>query len=397
MENIKIDFQKHIDAGRCNGAEWIINYENKVYHDVIGYKDLDLKDKLNKNSYYRVWSMTKPIVGFAAMQLAEKKFLSLDDTIDRYLPEFKNIKKLNSLTSKLSDTSPVDNLPTIRQLLQHTAGFTYNSSDNNLAQEYEDKGLFHSPTSSLEEEVNKILELPLLYEPGSNWHYSISIDILARIIEIVTKDKIINILKENIFDPLEMNQTNFFINESNQKNLVETFEYSFDKSKLTNLNFDKRKLILYGYPTNNQNYSRGGHGLFSTAEDYEKFATMLINGKNKNSKPLVNTDTLEIMRNNSLTADLFPLEITSINTKKDIDYENDLIGYGWGMGMRVLMKNTNQNKYGTIGEFGWSGYASTYFLVDPINNLSAVLMMQIIDAHKNIKQDFYNNIFKNIK
>ena len=89
---------------------------------------------------------------------------------------------------------------------------------------------------------------------------------------------------------------------------------------------------------------------------------MLINGKNKNSKPLVNTDTLEMMRNNSLTADLFPLEITSINTKKDIDYENDLIGYGWGMGMRVLMKNTNKNKYGTIGEFGWSGYASTYFL-----------------------------------
>ena len=104
-----------------------------------------------------------------------------------------------------------------------------------------------------------------------------------------------------------------------------------------------------------------------------------------------------MMRNNSLSADLFPLEITSINTKKDIDYENDLIGYGWGMGMRVLIKNTNQNKFGTIGEFGWSGYASTYFLVDPINNLSAVLMMQIIDAHKNIKKNFYNNIFKNIK
>ena len=86
------------------------------------------------------------------------------------------------------------------------------------------------------------MELPLLYEPGSNWHYSISIDILARIIEIVTKDKIINILKENVFDPLEMNQTNFFINESNQKNLVETFEYSFDKSQITNLNFDKVRL-----------------------------------------------------------------------------------------------------------------------------------------------------------
>ena len=397
MDNIKLDFQKHIDAGRCNGAEWIINHKNNIYHEAIGYKDLDFLNKLDIGSYYRIWSMTKPIICFAVMQLIEKKFLSLNDAIDKYLPEFKNLTKLNSVTSKLSDTSPVDYLPTIRQLLQHTAGFTYNSSNNYLAQEYENKGLFHSPNSSLEEEINNITRLPLLFEPGSNWHYSISIDILARIIEVVTKDKIINILKENIFDPLEMNETNFFINESNQKNLVETYEYSLDKSKLTNINFDKRKLILYGYPKTNQNYSRGGHGLFSTAQDYIKFATMLLNGKNKKSKPLVNTETLEAMRNNSLSEDLFPLEITSINTKKDTDYENDLVGYGWGLGLRVLMNNNNQNKYGTIGEFGWSGYASTYFLVDPINNLSAVLMMQIVDAHKNIKRDFYNNIFKNIK
>ena len=396
MNNIKLDFQKHIDAGRCNGAEWIINHKNNIYHEAIGYQDLDFLNKLDKGSFYRIWSMTKPIICFAVMQLIEKKFLSLNDAIDKYLPEFKNLTKLNSVTSKLSDTSPVDYLPTIRQLLQHTAGFTYNSSNNYLAQEYENKGLFHSPNSSLEEEINNITRLPLLFEPGSNWHYSISIDILARIIEVVTKDKIINILKENIFDPLEMNETNFFINESNQKNLVETYEYSLDKSKLTNINFDKRKLILYGYPKTNQNYSRGGHGLFSTAQDYIKFATMLLNGKNKKSKPLVNTETLEAMRNNSLSEDLFPLEITSINTKKDTDYENDLVGYGWGLGLRVLMNNNNQNKYGTIGEFGWSGYASTYFLVDPINNLSAVLMMQIVDAHKNIKKDFYNNIFKNI-
>ena len=397
MDNIKLDFQKHIDAGRCNGAEWIINHKNNIYHEAIGYQDLDFSNKLDKGSYYRIWSMTKPIICFAVMQLIEKKFLSLNDAIDKYLPEFKNLTKLNTVTSKLSDISPVDYLPTIRQLLQHTAGFTYNSSNNYLAQEYENKGLFHSPNSSLEEEINNITRLPLLFEPGSNWHYSISIDILARIIEVVTKDKIINILKENIFDPLEMNETNFFINESNQKNLVETYEYSLDKSKLTNINFDKRKLILYGYPKTNQNYSRGGHGLFSTAQDYIKFATMLLNGKNKKSKPLVNTETLEAMRNNSLSEDLFPLEITSINTKKDTDYENDLVGYGWGLGLRVLMNNNNQNKYGTIGEFGWSGYASTYFLVDPINNLSAVLMMQIVDAHKNIKRDFYNNIFKNIK
>ncbi len=395
MDNIKLDFQKHIDAGRCNGAEWIINHKNNIYHEAIGYRDLNLKKKLNKNSYYRIWSMTKPIIGLAAMQLSEKNFLSLDDTIDKHLSDFKNLKKLCSIKSNLNDTTSLENNPTIKQLLQHTAGFTYNSSDNFLAKEYEDRRLFHSPSSSLEEEISKISELPLLYEPGSKWHYSISIDVLARVIEVVTKDKILDVLNENIFLPLEMHDTDFYIDENSNKQLVETFEYNSDKLKLTNLNYDKRKLILYGYPTNNKNYSRGGHGLFSTAEDYEKFATMLINGKSKNGKELINSQNLELMSKNSLNNELFPIEITSINTNKDQDYENDLDGYGWGLGFRVLMNNTTQNKLGPVGEFGWSGYASTYFLADPKNNLSAVLMMQILDADKNIKKDFYNNIFKN--
>ncbi len=397
MDNIRLDFQKHIDAGRCNGAEWIINHKNNTYHEVIGYNDLVKNNKLNINSYYRIWSMTKPIVGFAAMQLVEKNFLSLDDTIDKYLPNFKNLKKLKSLTSKLDDTIKIDKTPTVRQLLQHTAGFTYNSSNNFLAEGYEEKKLFHSSSSSLEEEIESISGLPLLYEPGSEWHYSISIDILARILEVVTKDKLLNILKENIFYPLEMNETNFFISEDKNKNLVETFEYNSVKSKLTDLTLGTRKLILYGYPANNENYCRGGHGLFSTATDYIKFATMLINGKDKNAKTLIHKETLQSMRHNSLDTNLLPIEITSTNTIKDQNYENDLDGYGWGLGFRVLMNNTSQNKFGVIGEFGWSGYASTYFLVDPMNDLSAVVMMQILDADKNIKKDFYNNIFKNLK
>ena len=396
MDNIKLDFQKHIDAGRCNGAEWIINYKNKRYHEVIGFNDLNCKNKLKKNSYYRIWSMTKPIIGFAAMQLIDKQFLSLDDTIDKYLPKFKNLKKLQSLNSKIDETKQVDNIPTIRQLLQHTAGFTYNSSNNFLAEAYENNKLFHSSSRSLEEEIDSISDLPLLYEPGSNWHYSISIDILARILEVVTKDKISNILKENIFFPLEMNETNFFISDDKNKYLVETFEYNSVKAKLTELNFDKRKLILYGYPSNNKNFSRGGHGLYSTAEDYIKFAKMLVDGKDKNAKPLINLETLKSIQTNSLSKNLLPIEITAINTVKDENYENDLDGYGWGLGFRVLMNNTPQNKYGVIGEFGWSGYAATYFLVDPVNDLSAVLMMQILDADKNIKKDFYNNIFKSL-
>ena len=108
MDKIKYVFQKHIDAGRCNGAEWIINHNNNIYHEVIGYSDLSQKNKLNKNSFYRIWSMTKPIVGFAAMQLIEKNFLSLDDTIDKHLSDFKNLKKLSRIESKLKNTTSLD-------------------------------------------------------------------------------------------------------------------------------------------------------------------------------------------------------------------------------------------------------------------------------------------------
>ena len=397
MNKIKEIFHKHIENGICNGVEYIINFNGKRYHESVGFKDLENKINLPKNLFYRIWSMTKPIVSFAAMQLVEKKFLSLNDPIDKYLPELKKIKILNKNSQNINDIYLSNNIPTIKHLLLHTAGFTYNSSNNTIAEEYERRNIFHSGETSLEEEVDNILKLPLLFEPGTEWHYSVSIDILARIIEIITKDSLINTLKENIFSLLEMKNTNFYINKEDNINLVNTFEYSNDTQSIKNLSPEGRKLINYYYPANNRTYARGGHGLFSTAEDYLKFTTMLIDGKNVYGKKLIKSETLDQMRVNCLNSSLFPLEITSINTVKDEKYINDLEGYGWGLGFRVLMKNTKQNLYGTIGEFGWSGYASTYFMVDPVNRISAVLMMQIIDGDRILKQDFYNNIFKNLQ
>ncbi len=396
IDEIKENFLKHIENNICNGAEWKIISKNKIYHDSIGFRDLNKKKSLDKDLIYRIWSMTKPIVSLATMQLVEKNYLSLNDNIDKYLPQFKEIKILNKNSHNINETYLSPSIPTIKQLLQHTAGFTYNSSDNIIGEEYDRRKIFLSGEASLEEEVYNISKLPLLFEPGTRWHYSVSVDILARILEIITKDKLINILKENIFFPLQMNSTNFFIEEDQNINLVETFEYSKNNNKIQNLSLDSRKLINYFYPLNNKDYSRGGHGLFSTTEDYSKFAHMLVNGKNYNGKELISLETLSKIRSNTLDRNLFPLEITSVNTIKDEQYINDLKDYGWGLGFRVLMSNSENNSYGQIGEFGWSGYASTYFLVDPINKISAVLMMQIIDGDRIIKHDFYNSIFKNL-
>ena len=397
MNEIKESFYRHIENGICNGAEYIINYNGKIYQEAIGFKDLEKKIKLPKNLHYRIWSMTKPIVSLAAMQLVEKKFLSLDDTIDKYFPSLNKIKILNKNSKNINDTYLSNKIPTIRDLLLHTAGFTYNTSNNIIAEEYEKRKIFHSGETSLEEEVYNILQLPLLFEPGAEWHYSVSIDILARIIEIITKESLINTLNENIFSLLQMKNTNFYINKEDNINLANTFEFSRDTQTLKNLNPAARKLVNYWYPANNTTYARGGHGLFSTAEDYLQFSNMLFDGKNFKGKELIKSETLNQMRVNSIDPSLFPLEITSINTIKDKKYINDLEGYGWGLGFRVLMNKTKHNPYGAIGEFGWSGYASTYFMVDPVNRISAVLMMQIIDGERILKQDFYNNIFKNLK
>ena len=396
MDEIKDNFIKHIENGICNGAEWKIISKNKIYHDSVGFRDLNKKKPFNKDLLYRIWSMTKPVISTATMQLVEKNYLSLDSTIDIFLPQFREVKILNKNANNINEFYISNNIPTIRQLLLHTAGFTYNSSDNIIGEEYEKRKIFLPGDTTLEEEIDNISKLPLLFNPGSQWHYSVSIDILARILEIITKDKLINILKENIFHPLEMHSTDFFIDESQNSSLVETLEFSKKNKQIQNLSLEGRKLINYFYPINNREYSRGGHGLFSTANDYSKFAHMLINGKNTNGKQIISLETLTNMRSNNLNPKLFPLEITSVNTIKDENYINDLDGYGWGLGFRILMNNTESNKFGNIGEFGWSGYASTYFLVDPINQLSAVLMMQIIDGDRVIKQDFYDSIFKNL-
>jgi CubicO group peptidase (beta-lactamase class C family) len=397
MNKIKESFNEHIESGICNGAEYIINFGDKIYHETIGFKDIEKKIDLTKNLYYRIWSMTKPIVSLAAMQLIEKNYLSLNDQIDKYFVDFKKIKILNKSSKNINDTYQSDRIPTIKELLLHTAGFTYNSCNNIIAEEYEKRKIFHSGETSLEEEVNNILTMPLLFEPGSKWHYSVSIDILARIIEIITKDNLINILNENIFSLLEMKNTNFYINKEDNENLANTYEYSKENQQIMNLSPQARKLVNYYYPANNKTYARGGHGLFSTAEDYLKFVNMLIDGRNLNGKELIKSETLNQMRTNSLDSSFFPLEITSTNTIKDERYINDLDGYGWGLGFRVLVNKTKFNPYGQIGEFGWSGYASTYFMIDPVNKISAVLMMQIIDGDRVLKQDFYNNIYQNLE
>ena len=393
MDELNHIFQEYINQGKYPGIQWKIIHKKTNYEGKVGYKNLDTKENIQDDTLYRIWSMTKPIIAIAAMQLVEKDSMQLDDPINSYLPEFTDLQVLKREEEIITNTIQLEKQPTIKDLLLHTAGFSYNFLADPVGKEYDQIKLFNSSTSSLEEEVRLLAKIPLLYQPSSNWRYSVSMDVLGRILEVIMETPLQDILKNQIFLPLGMHDTDFYISETNTSRLMQSYEYNHLENKLTELILDSQKIGTYGYPLHNKNYARGGHGLYSTIKDYILFAEMLHSGKSKEGREIINKDTIDYMTTNLLNPSFFPIEIASVGTVKDQNYVNDLDPYGWGLGFRTLMDLTRNNNLGTKGEFGWAGAASTYFLVDSKKEISAALMTQVLNGDPSLKNHFYKFIY----
>jgi len=386
---------KYIDDGFFPGIQWQINIKNEQYSGKYGFNNIETKEDVLDNSLYRIWSMTKPIVAVAALQLIEENKLNLEDPITEYLSEFNDLKVIKKEEDSIKDVEKLIQYPTIKDLFLHTAGFSYNFLADPVGKEYDKLGLFNSDTTTLEEEIKILAKAPLLFEPNKSWRYSVSMDVLARIIEVVRGDSLQNILQQKIFSPLDMKDTGFTVSEENQHRVMVSYEFDPLKMKLTELISDPQKIGNYGYPLNVNSYARGGHGLFSSLNDYAIFAKMLHTGKSEKGEQILNDQTLKLISTNFLDPKFFPIEIASIGIIKDENYVNGLEAYGWGLGCRTLLDPSKQNNLGSIGEFGWAGAASTYFLIDNSKNLSATIMTQVLFGNPELLRDFYKFIYSN--
>ena len=395
MEKLSEVLLPYIKQGRYHSCEWKIIHKKKEHIGKLGYMDIESKKNIKQNSLYRVWSMTKPIISIVVMQLVEEKKIFLEDPITKYLSEFSNLKVLINSEDNLEKVQDIKTIPTIKNLLMHTAGFSYNFAGNSLARAYDKKELFYLENISLEEEIYNLSKFPLLFQPSSKWHYSIATDVLARIIEVVSNNTLGKVLKSKLFDPLNMNETNFFIDEDNFDRLVSSYEYNLNTNKLVNIVKSPQKISNFYYPKNNYNYFRGGIGLFSTLNDYSSFSQMLLTGKSYLGKQILSSDNLNLITKNNLDPELFPLEISTFDQEDTED--NEFEPYGWGLGFRVMMDLEKANGIGQIGEFGWSGAASTYFLVDRENELTAVLMTQVLGGDNSLRKDFVKFIYDQIQ
>ena len=395
MEELNKIFIKHIDEGRFPGIQWQINTKDNIYSGKVGYNNIATKEPILDNTIYRIWSMTKPVVAIAALQLIEKNKLNLDDLVTKYLPEFSNLKVLKNMHSEIDEVEELKINPTIKDLFLHTAGFSYNFLADPVGRKYDEIKLFHSDTTTLEEEIKKLAQVPLLHQPRKNWVYSVSMDVLGRILEVILNEPLQNILQKNIFDPLEMEETKFTIPFDSEARLMQTYEYDQINNRLKGLKNDPQKIGNFKYPLYEKNYARGGHGLFSTISDFSIFARMLHTGKSIKGHTLLDNKTLKLMHTNALDDYYFPIEIPSIGIVRDVNYVNDLKAYGWGLGCRTLMDPVKNNNLGTSGEFGWAGAASTYFLVDNSKDMTALIMTQVLSGSPELKNDFYKFIYTN--
>ena len=265
----------------------------------------------------------------------------------------------------------------IRDVLTHTSGLTYDfMADNPVAQMYRDAKIMHDATRSLEALIDELAAIPLAFQPGARWHYSVGIDVAARLVEVISGQAFGEFLRDRLFSPLGMTDTGFGVPDSELDRLSAMYglpdllgeNYSAIQLVEAALSgFNERIDVSATYPTNTPEvFVRGGLGLFSTTGDFMRFAQMLANNGALDGERFLSRKTLELMHSNHLAAELMPFELLG----------RPVPGMGFGLGSRVVLDVAQTGGTGSVGEYGWAGAAKTYYWVDPVEQLVGVFMTQ---------------------
>ena len=370
MDYLQKTADKLVSERLFAGVEWRIDQGGKnIFAGKSGVQDLATNSEIPESALYRVYSMTKPIISVLALKLIEDGYLQLTSTLAEFDNRFSNMIVLNPD----GHLAPADGLITVEHLLTHRAGFSYDFNIGcAVAPYYRQAELMENGYRDLGDIISILSELPLVFNPGSHWRYSVATDVLAYLLETVTQKTITELLRKYILNPLEMTDTNFTIEPENQHRIMQVYGVRSlsELPVLKRLPHDLSKPANLGrsHPLDYPEFRRGGYGLFSTISDYMKFANMLRDGKTIDGQVILSAGMWNLMHTTRVS---FPNNTFRIN-------DEPFCGYGWNLIGRV-MENVGEAQYTTsLGEFGWSGAAATYFWVDPIRDVTGCLMTQYI-------------------
>ncbi|TKZ18122.1 beta-lactamase family protein [Shimia litoralis] len=347
----------------------------EVFFHKTGLRDIASRASFERNTVARIYSMTKPVTSVAIMMLAERGLFHLDAPVSNFIPAFSNMQALVEGATSIDQTEACAT-PTLHQLMTHTAGLSYPFNPGVLAQAMDQQSLIFGPQQGvLETVVDQVAALPLAFAPGTRWEYSVSIDILGRVVEIVSGKSLSEFFRDEILGPLGMHETSFSVSPEQNARFASLYTpLAGDAMALNSASAGQETLRCVDHVTDSafvdaQTYSGGG-GLVGTIDDYMKFAEMLRGHGALGDVRLLSPKTMSFMMSNHLQGDIASMGPQSFA-------EQPMEGMGFGLGGAVVLNPALARCAGSVGDFSWGGMASTFFWVDHANDMSAVFFTQL--------------------
>ena len=391
LEHLSAYFSDRYVPKNLPGYSILVNQLDKdIYYYENGLIDVKGNRPLKRDSIFRIYSMTKPITSISIMMLFEQGKLNITDEVEKFIPEWSELGVYQSGSFESLITEPLKRKMTIKDLLMHRSGLTYDFEETSFVQKIylkeEIKIARSKEKLSADEYIRKLADIPLAFSPGEFFNYSISTDILGFIIERISNMSLEEYFKKNIFEPLEMEDTFFQIPKEKIDRLANCYIYDQTNDKyIVEDDFEKSSYI------EKPSCYSGGGGLLSTIDDYMKFCNLLQNKGSLNNKNIIGSRTAEFMMSNHLEKDVDLYDIAKGKWGTNIGK-----GVGFSLGGSVILDPIKNMSLISKDSFSWGGAASTLFWVDPIEKISVVFMTQMLGnpLSQEIRADLRNLVYQ---
>ncbi len=359
LERLTQTMQGFVDEGRLAGVVTAAARDGKIFHfEAVGNRDIAANDPMEHDDLFRIYSMSKPITGVAMMMLYEEGKFKLSDPVAKYIPEFKDLQVYAGMDDDGNVlTEAPDHPMTIRELMSHTGGLTYGLFSQSKVDDLYNEAVVLDPNSNLQDMIDKLAKIPLRQQPGSLWHYSVSVDVQGYLVEKLSGQRFSDFLEQRIFEPLGMVDTDFFVPPAKADRLAEVYALGPDGKLSPNRGFAGGASYLEEHE-----FEGGGGGLVGSTMDYLRFSQMLLNGGELDGVRILAPLTVELMHRNQLPRGM----------KDSILGAN---GTTFGLDFAIIEDPVEAESY-SKGEYYWGGAAGTWFWVDPVEDIVFVGMIQ---------------------
>ncbi|WP_170544706.1 serine hydrolase domain-containing protein [Ruegeria arenilitoris] len=368
--------QRYVDERKYAGSSLLVKHKGtEVFFNACGQRSVENDQPFQRDTVARIYSMTKPVTTVALMMLAERGLFHLDAQLSDFLPEFRNMHALIPGAERIDQTEDTPT-PTLHQLLTHTSGFSYPFNPGVLPKAMDEQDLMFKPNQGLlADRVTDLAALPLAFQPGCRWEYSVGIDVLGRVIEVVSGQTLDQFFAQEILGPLGMQDTGFRVSPRAGDRFASLYTPLVgDAMALNSAETGGETLRLVDQagdsPFVHTSTFSGGGGLVGTIDDYSRFAEMLRNRGQGNGHRLLGPKTVDYMLRNHLPGDIASMGPQSFA-------EQPMEGTGFGLGGAVVLNPGRTRVPSSVGDFSWGGMASTFFWIDRVNDLTTVFFTQL--------------------